>query len=416
MAEKTCRRCPTTLHRSTKGVHCYPCSQAVKREAYAAKRRAAATPNGVSLPEGRVESGDTCEITKTRRTDIRSIDELIEACEIDTTTWEVERYTTNKYSVVSKPPEGSPPGTPPNVTDLFQVKAWLKRKRALITVREEIAQLIADAHRVIPARPLQAEGVPGGALVEIAVPDLHMGKMAWGKETGHADYDLTIAEELFHKAVDTLFIRTANIPIAKYLFVVGNDLINIDNRQRQTTAGTPQDHDSRYQKTFGATLRMITEVIERLAQVAPVHVPIVPGNHDTLSAWHLGQALELYFAKTPGVTIDNRPTMRKYVEFGKVMLLLTHGDKGKHADYGALMSSEMPEMWGRTLFREAHTGHLHQTRVLEKFGVRVRISPALCPPDAWHSENHYVGNLRGAEAFVWHPEQGLIATAHHTIH
>jgi hypothetical protein len=121
------------------------------------------------------------------------------------------------------------------------------------------------------------------------------------------------------------------------------------------------------------------------------------------------------YANCPDVTVDNEPAQRKYVEFGRCMVLLTHGDKGKREDYPLLMATEQPAMFGRTLYREAHTGHLHQTKVQEYHGVRVRILPSLAGADAWHAENGYVGNIRAAEAFVWSADEGLVATAYYTV-
>ena len=71
-------------------------------------------------------------------------------------------------------------------------------------------------------------------------------------------------------------------------------------------------------------------------------------------------------------------------------------------------------MFGRTLFRECHTGHTHMTKLDEQHGVRVRVLPALCPADAWHSENGYIGNKRSAEAYVWDKNEGLISVVYHT--
>jgi hypothetical protein len=46
--------------------------------------------------------------------------------------------------------------------------------------------------------------------------------------------------------------------------------------------------------------------------------------------------------------------------------------------------------------------------VQEFHGVRVRVLPALCEPDAWHANNNFVGNLRTAESYVWNKDKGLI--------
>jgi DNA repair exonuclease SbcCD nuclease subunit len=166
--------------------------------------------------------------------------------------------------------------------------------------------------------------------------------------------------------------------------------------------------DGRYQKTFVIARKMIVRCIERLREIAPVKVLVVPGNHDTRATWHLGDSLECYFHRYDDVEIDNNPTPRKYFQHGNVMLMFTHGDKGKRTDYPLLMATEQRAMWGATKYRETHTGHTHMTKMDEQHGIRVRVLPALCPPDAWHSENGFVGNLRSAEGYVWNNVEGLV--------
>ena len=113
--------------------------------------------------------------------------------------------------------------------------------------------------------------------------------------------------------------------------------------------------------------------------------------------------------------INNLPTLRKYHEFGKTMIMFTHGNKGKQPDYPLLMASEQPDMWGRTRFREAHIGHWHRSEVNEYHGVRIRTLSSLAAADAWHAEHQFVGQQRQAEAFVWHRTEGLIGQATYTV-
>lgn len=358
-------------------------------------------------------SGDECEISKVTAEPVRTLADLIRVCQIDTDEWEVERWVANKWEQAHTDAKKQA-----HVTPLFQIKAWLKRKTKILAIKSEIQALIADAKAKIPKRVIigrKAATSTADYLLEIAVPDLHLGKLAWGRETGESNYDSKIAETLYETAVQTLVQRTASYPFAQILLVVGNDMLNADNAALTTTRGTPQHSDSRYHKSFAMARKMVTRTIDQLRAIAPVHVAMVPGNHDTLSTWHLGHSLECYFHDTPDVTIDNEPRQRKYHQFGKVMLMFTHGDKGKRTDYPLVMATEQPQMFGATVHREAHTGHLHQTRVEERHGVRVRISPALCPADAWHAENMFTGNARAAEGYVWHREEGLVGTAVYTV-
>lgn len=383
--------CPHPKHHAAK--QCLACYSA---------SRAAAPKTTPSAGPSYEEHGNKAVKTVASDVEIKTLDVMLRTCEVDTSTWDVERWICNTWA------------------NKWQVKVWLRRRVELVAARHEIAALLADAKSRAPQRARSVHDGNGASeggphMLEVNIPDLHLGKLAWSKETGHADYDIAIARRIYLEALERVINRVRGFGLKQILFPVGSDFLNADNKAALTTRGTPQDVDSRYPKMFEAGRQLMTDAIDRLRLIAPVHVPVVPGNHDELSAWHLGHSLECFFAKTKGVTIDNTPTQRKYVEFGKVMLLLTHGDKGKVTDYPLLMASEQPAMWGRTTFHEAHVGHFHQTKVQEKNGARVRTLSALCAPDAWHAGMGYVGNLRSAEGFVWHETEGLVAQSYYTV-
>jgi uncharacterized protein YdhG (YjbR/CyaY superfamily) len=253
--------------------------------------------------------------------------------------------------------------------------------------------------------------LPSGNMLEVNLPDAHFGKLSWPQETGGAPYDSKIAQITYSQAVDALIERTKMYKYDEVLYVVGNDILNAENSDSETTKGTVVDSDGRFVKTFWKARRTVIETIEKLLKIAPVKVMAIYGNHDQLSSWHLADSVECFFHENKNVTVFNNPTYRKYYEFGKNMFLFTHGDKGSREDFPLLMATEQPEMFGRTQFHEAHCGHTHETKMQEKHGVRVRVLPALCPADAWHSENGYIGNLRNAEAYIWNTKEGLIGTA-----
>lgn len=370
-------------------------------------------PDSPVLTDSFSVHGDSAEVAKGTNEQVKSLKDLIRVCEIDTSEWEVERFVCNKWAVGAKNAAGNLVSLP-----LYQVKAWLKKRRNLIDARAEIASLLADAKQAAPVRPRLVKPSAGksGLMFEPHIPDLHIGKLAWADETGDANYDAKIAVQVFQDAVEALLHRVSGHRLDQIVFPVGNDLLHSDTKAGTTTGGTPLDTDSRYQKNFSEARKAITWAVERFRSVAPsVKVVLVPGNHDTLSTWHLGDSLECYYHRTKGVEIDNAPRMRKYLQHGNVMLLFAHGNRGKLEKYPELMAAEMPEMWGATRFREAHTGDKHHRRVIEMQGCTVRISPALCPPDAWHAEMMFTGMQRAAEGFLWHEKDGRLLTADYTV-
>lgn len=348
--------------------------------------------------------GNTCEITKTTNQIVKTLEDIISVCQIDTETWDIDRYVCNKWD------SGD--------LENYQVKVWLRKKVAVVDAKEEIASLLADAKSKMPKRITIVRKLksPSNILLEPQIPDLHAGKLAWGEETGWEDYDLKTAESVFDLAIDALIERTKSFGCDRVVLPLGNDLLHSDNKYGTTTSGTPLDTDSRYPKVFSVVRKMCVRSIDRLLEeVGEVEVKLIPGNHDNHSVWHLGDSLECWYRNSKGVSIDNQPRQRKYFQHGDVMLMWAHGNKGKLEKYPEIMAAEEPAMWGNTKYREAHTGDKHHQRVLELKGCKVRISPALCPPDAWHSEMTFVGTLRSAEAFCWHPEEGLIGSAMYTV-
>jgi hypothetical protein len=360
-------------------------------------------------PETSQIEGDDWTITlpKTR---IHTLDELIAYCEVDLSVWEVDRFVANKWEVGAKDANGDI-----QVTPLYQVKAFLKRKKHIVDAKAEIEALKAEAKEFMRVpMPVVYTTQDSDNNLELLIPDLHLAKLAYGKETGHKDYDVDLAEAAFDRAIDNQIQYNSHFNISEITLGVGNDVLQADNIQGTTFGGTKVDVDSRYRRTYVVARKMYSRAIEKLRRVAPVRVKVVPGNHDTLSAFTLGDSLECKFENYPDVFVDNGPIMHKIVEWGKVFLILTHGHQGKQSDYGIWMATEYPEIFGRTLFREIHCGHHHKLSLDEKFGIRVRKFGALCEPDEWHSNNLFTGNLRIAEGLLWNKHRGLLNHAHYT--
>ena len=379
-------------------------------------------PEKPVLSETSEITGDTWTITlpKTR---IHTEKELLEYFDVDTRIWEVEKLVCNKWemgyiSEVSKTTSGEviEETRQAEALPLFQVKAFLKRKKDVEAVIKEISELKEQAKTHSPKPPFVVRTQAlSDLMLELNFPDAHLGKLAWGVETGHSNYDVKIAEQVYWTALETVLERVEPHNFDHILYVVGNDLLNSDDIEGRTTSGTYVSSDARYHKTFGAVRNLMVKSIERLRQISPVKVMIVSGNHDQLSCWHMGDSLECFFHNYEDVEIDNLPRARKYHEFGNVGLMFTHGHKGKRTDYPALMAAEQPKMWGRTKYRECHTGHLHMTKTDEQHGFRTRILPSLTAPDDWLATNGFVGNLRNAEGYVWSKQEGLIGQVYYTV-
>lgn len=360
-------------------------------------------------------------VQATTREKIETLADLVRVCKIDTEKYSVVDYEVKSYNAWIKGDSGDIESQ-----QLFSIRANLKLKRTdenLKAQRDLILNEIKkasnkQAETVDAVLKPQAWLVTQGKLVkdtalEINIPDLHIGKLAWGKETGE-DYDIKIAIARYKAAVDELLSRVNPEKLEKIILPVGNDMINIDNKANTTTGGTPQSCDSRFGKMFQTAKELLIETIDKLSHIAPVEVIIVPGNHDTVAMFTLGEVLDAWYHNNQIVTVINSHRPRKYLQYGLNLLMYCHGHSEKLQDLGIICATEQPQLWAATKFRRVHVGHFHHSKqikftdVQEYPGFTVKVLNSLSANDAWHAEKGYV-SLKGAEAFLYHREKGLIA-------
>lgn len=259
----------------------------------------------------------------------------------------------------------------------------------------------------------------GDKLLEISIPDLHWGKMSHEEESGE-DYDIKIAEKRYKDAIKTL-LKLSNLDeVSTILLPIGNDLFNVDNQFSTTTGGTPQDCDTRFHKMVKTVKQLLINTITGLSALAKVEILIVPGNHDEITTFMLGEVLEAFFHNDDNITINNGAKLRKYYQYGKNSFLYTHGDKEKHGDLGLIFATEEPQLWADTKYRFVKLGHLHKQKKIEymttdsKQGFQIEVLPSLSGSDKWHYGRGYIGNKQ-AKAYLYDKEMGEIAQYTYTV-
>lgn len=342
-------------------------------------------------------------------TDPITLEDVVKRCNINLEYWEVKEFIANSWDTTFKVGEEIEHRTN------YQAKAKFLKKQEKINQDQIIKAFEDRLLKIKSQKPKPIKYAPHkNTLLEISVPDLHLSKLACKEEVGE-NYDTKIACDRFNNAVDDLVTRVRPEEVAVILLPIGNDFFNTDNEKNTTTAGTPQDSDTRWFKTFNRGCDLIIQNIEKLIKIAPVKVAIIPGNHDRLRCFYLGKVLQAYFRNYDNVEIDNTPPLRKYCRFGKNLIGMTHGDKEKKDRLPNIMAAEQPEAWGATKYKFMQLGHLHTEKVTEIHGVKIQILPSLCATDAWHHENGYIGNIKSAVAMQFDAEQGLIATFYHNL-
>ena len=251
--------------------------------------------------------------------------------------------------------------------------------------------------------------------MEIDLPDLHSGLLAWRKETGE-DYDIHIAKESFYQCIYDIVDRCKHKRLKKIIFVTLGDLLHFDNDNQTTTKGTFQQADGRLTKIFDATMDMLIDGITIIGDIAPVEVVYICGNHDRTTGYMLLKAVENAFRRDDNVQFDTEPNPQKFRRFGKVLIGWTHGDMQKQNMSGWLQQSARAE-YGQSEFAEVHAGHYHSLKAIEtkrdltqtedSGGIIIRYLPTICNASYWEHQQGYISALKTMMCFVWNEETGL---------
>lgn len=276
---------------------------------------------------------------------------------------------------------------------------------------------IRESILTIQDRPVSIERISDGDhLLFIDPADVHIGKYSSEFEVGEADkYNPEIAYERVHVGIDKVISSAKPYKTSKILFIIGNDILHTDNKNRQTTSGTPQDTSGMWYENFTLAKKLYIEVILKLVKVADVHVQFNPSNHDYMSGFMLAEVINSYFNNCDNVTFDTDMSYRKYYQFGENLIGTTHGDAGKHADYPLAMAHEAKDMWSTSKHRYFYLHHIHSTMKKDFMSVQVESLRSVSGADSWHHKNLYQHAPKTISCMVHHKTLGKVATLNHTF-
>ena len=287
---------------------------------------------------------------------------------------------------------------------------WIKTKAKEETPEEMLRRLMADLPRLAPARSTLVQP-PDGRLDDdlmacVVLGDGHVGLCSWKPETG-ANWDLQIAEDVHKAAVADLVARG---PAAKRgMLIELGDWLDSDGVNATTTAGTPQDTDTRWHLVCQVGLRIMVHAIDcMLAKHEEVVVDIIPGNHSRSTATLFQFYVQSYYRNEPRVSVVTDPAMRHYHRFGSCLIGTTHGDGPKVAELPEVMAAEVPEMWGATKHRRFYIGHVHHSQAIERRGCTVESFRTLSARSAWAASKGYISK-RDASRITFHREFGEVS-------
>jgi hypothetical protein len=354
---------------------------------------------------------------------IHTLEGALDAANVDLEKWKVERWVCNSWQVTMKirtvtgaDKDGNPTYEDvPTTKTNYQVKVWLKPKISQpleIALRKIIEEIPTFKFNRVP-RFTAESGIAG----EMALLDAHFGKLAWARETGRRDYNLKAAVADYTAACDQNLQYMEPHKPEKIFFIVGQDLMHIENMEGTTPkGGNVLDYDTRLPKIFKTALETVIKCVYRCRDVAPVEVIWVPGNHDMHASMFLCCALEQHFRNDEHVTVDVSEEYRKARLWGNLLIGWTHElPVGRATNWANELAHAFPKLWGQSEYREWHHGHKHKksqikiSPVSSMGGVTMRQLTALSPIDFWHYEHMFVDAIPGGESFILSKDHGVVA-------
>lgn len=223
---------------------------------------------------------NTGEATASGRT-IKTLEDLIKACEINLDIWKIDKHVVNKWDVKAK--------TVP-VFPLFQVKAWLSKRVPDETVFPVIAPIKVSMPKI--SKPLRNEDFLDCALV---IPDSQIGfkrNIDTGKLTPFHD----------RRAMD-LAVQIANYTKPKRIVLLG-DMIDLPDWSDKFLRSPEM-----YWTTQPSLLELAWWIARLIKAVPDVHIDYLEGNHENrIGKMIIGNLIAAYNLK-PANNMSAPPVM-----------------------------------------------------------------------------------------------------------
>ena len=304
-------------------------------------------------------SKGTGEVVANFSEEVKSLDELIEKCKIDTEKWEITKYVQNFWGNGGNPH--------------WQVKAWLGKKSTEQVFQDSFVEFLESYEPV--SQDVMSPKFVGNkfpAMLVINKQDSHLNKYDVDGDNNITD---RLAAIMYKVELIASQAQLSN-NLEQITYIIGSDEFNSEFTGT-TTKGTPQTNTHTYQDSFKFICDHEILMITMLLQYAEnVNVVYVAGNHDEYVGWHMITWLESYFRNTERVSFDSSPKYRKYISYGGSALMFNHGDTIKPAKLAALFPIEYREGWSFHNNYYIFTGDKHHEVSHDFNGIKFYQIPA----------------------------------------
>ena len=331
------------------------------------------------------------EIVFSTKNEIKSLDELIEKCDIDTDKWDITKYVQNYWGNGNNP--------------RWQVKAWLAKKKEEQIFQDNFINFLGS-YKPVSQEVMSPKFVNGkdNAMLVINKQDSHLNKY---DIDGNNDIVDRLSNIMYKVELIANQAQLSN-NLEQITYILGSDEFNSEHTNN-TTKGTPQTNTHTYQTSFeyicGHEVLMITMLLQYAEYVNVVYVA---GNHDEFVGWHMVNWLQTYFRNTERLTFDCSPKYRKYISYGNSALMFNHGDAIKPAKLAALFPIEFREGWSFHQNFYIFTGDKHHEVSHDFNGIKFYQIPAFSNAKSlWDDKNGHTMSKAEVTGFLIEQGSGM---------
>jgi hypothetical protein len=332
----------------------------------------------------------TGEVVFNSDAEIKTLDELIEKCNIDTTKWEITKYVQNYWGNAKNP--------------YWQVKAWLSKKVEEQLFQDNFLEFLSNYEPEAQPTNKPNYNDKDDACLIINKQDAHYNKK---DIDGHNDMT-----QRFVDVREKINIIINQASLSNYLtnikYIIGSDEFNSEFTGT-TTKGTPQSNTDSYYDSFRKICNHEIGMIHLLLESAEsVDVIFVSGNHDEFVGWHMIHFLQSYFRNEKRINFDTSPKYRKYVSYGDSAMMFNHGDAIKPAKLAAIFPIEFREDWSYHSNFYIFTGDKHHEVSQDFNGIKFYQIPAFSnAKSVWDDKMGHVCSKAEVTGFLIDYEQGM---------
>jgi hypothetical protein len=284
------------------------------------------------------------------------------------------------------------------------VKTSIDHERQAEMMREAVSALSAE---IVPEIAVKAPAHTLDQLLNCyVITDYHLGMNSWGEETG-GDWDMKIAEDLL---VNWFGAAIAQAPDSRSaVFSQLGDFLHWDGISAVTpTSGHIVDADTRFQKVVRVAIGVIRRITSMLlAKHERVVLLMAEGNHDLASSMWLRELFAALYENEPRIEVITRPDPYYCLEHGLTSLFFHHGHKKRIDSLETVFIAKFREVFGRTRFSYAHTGHLHHNVLRETNTMQLEQHRTLAAPDSHASRGGWMSG-RDAKVITYHSQYGEV--------